>query len=435
MEGSPLLDAMPRVLADAVRREGGDSVLAELATGAMSHCTELDNVTELNELTHVMAKAVLAGLNPLAQRLMVVMPHADRQSIMQWLCDPRPVADAMHTLVLRLQHDPSYTLACVEQAALIPELEGLLQEGVNMLPGMLPHNPDGSAHALGWAGVAEQFRRELDELCRGDLRRIPSCGEVSSSGLSHSSRKRQRWLKLSSDMTTAHKKDRRDTQRLARQRRACPVAALDVDMLRAVLLPLDAETLHAMRAVSRRWRDAASETLRCPTWCRSWGALFPSNLVSVQNKAGTTRLDIGAASKQKKKGAATTRITKTSRWRVSRLDGPSVGPVSLEHVVAVLAFDGANRLDLGVRPQVMHHESPFTRLRVVPIDSRVRLDESRPIQYGETVGFFSECGGWCLDATNACQPPKEQAHPKGQSKGDTWSNCLRLCRLDAAVKI
>ena len=45
MEGSPLLDAMPRVLADAVRREGGDSVLAELATGAMSHCTELDNVT------------------------------------------------------------------------------------------------------------------------------------------------------------------------------------------------------------------------------------------------------------------------------------------------------------------------------------------------------------------------------------------------------
>ena len=61
MEGSPLLDAMPRVLADAVRREGGDSVLAELATGAMSHCTELDNVTELNELTHVMAKAVLAA--------------------------------------------------------------------------------------------------------------------------------------------------------------------------------------------------------------------------------------------------------------------------------------------------------------------------------------------------------------------------------------
>ena len=230
----------------------------------------------------------------------------------------------------------------------------------------------------------------------------------------------------------------------ARRRQACaplpgtfPLSQLDDDMLHSCLTLLDAASLMRLTRVCRVLRTKALQVLRSAQWRAQWGCLPPGVPLQVLTSSGAARLDLSRASLRRE--TPETHDSPTTRLKLRRLDGPSIGPVSACHVVGIFSEDGKKRLDLvrAVRPQVIVHQTATTCMTIEPLqpgggvldaEKRHAQPAGDVLHYGQTVGVFSLPDGsgnarLRLDlGTGSVFATKPS---KGDAKDD-WGNSLRV---------
>lgn len=143
-----------------------------------------------------------------------------------------------------------------------------------------------------------------------------------------------------------------------------------------------------------------------------------NEVVGIFAEDGRARLDIGLDSVKKEQSP--THESWATRFYIKRLDGPSEGPVTKDHLIAIVAEDGRARLDIGAASvkleQSPSHESWATRLRIVRLDG----ESSGPLMYGHLVGVFAEDGRARLDI--GLDSMKKEQLPTHES----WATRLRI---------
>jgi len=126
--------------------------------------------------------------------------------------------------------------------------------------------------------------------------------------------------------------------------------------------------------------------------------LSDNDLVKILSSDFRVRLDIGG---QCVNEIDANHESWATRLRIVRIDGASVGPVDLNHVIGIFSEDNRCRLDLGTRSMKVEcsptHESWATRLRI----RRLGYGGNANIMYGEIVGIFSESNNKRLDIGGA----------------------------------
>ena len=164
------------------------------------------------------------------------------------------------------------------------------------------------------------------------------------------------------------------------------------------------------------------------------GAIMPGQLVKVlsagwrgkaRDDPRVVRLDIGVASFRR--NTAGTHDSWATRLVLRRLDGANKGDVMEGHVFGIFSEDGRKRLDLGCasieEQRDVRHESWATRLRIRPL--KEDTDATRPLQYNEVVGVFSDDGrSYRLDIGSAACKEQHAEH-------DSWATRLRLEAIEA----
>ncbi len=151
------------------------------------------------------------------------------------------------------------------------------------------------------------------------------------------------------------------------------------------------------------------------------------NIIGVFSENGQYRLDIGTDAT--KKNVPASHNSWSTRLRIQRLDGPSSGAVSEQHVVGIFSENGQYRLDIGTDAMKKNvpasHESWATRLRIQRLDG----PSSGEVHYGEVVGIFSENGQYRLDiGTDAMKKNTPASH-------DSWATRLRIADRDPIVDV
>ena len=146
-----------------------------------------------------------------------------------------------------------------------------------------------------------------------------------------------------------------------------------------------------------------------------------NDVVGVFTESGKVRLDLGT--RAVKENVPASHDSWATRLVIRRLDGPSQGPVSPDHVVGIFTENGDFRLDLGTAAMKENvpasHDSWATRLRIVRLNGL----SLGPLLYGETVGVFTEDGRVRLDlGTRAMKKNIPASH-------DSWATRLRIRKL------
>jgi len=146
------------------------------------------------------------------------------------------------------------------------------------------------------------------------------------------------------------------------------------------------------------------------------------------------RLDIGLNGMKVFTPAST--LTTTTKLRIKRLDGPSVGDVEDTHVVGIFSEDWKYRLDVG-DGSLKENTSPTflsenTQLKIWPAEKASKSgDESKSgqnISYDDVIGVFSEYGDHRLDIGSNAVNPADKNH-------DSWATELVLHDADPVIEV
>lgn len=124
--------------------------------------------------------------------------------------------------------------------------------------------------------------------------------------------------------------------------------------------------------------------------------------------------------------------TDLTRLVFRRLDGPSIGPISTNHVMGVFdqtaaqseeppsAVTGRRRLDLisvPFKPQVAARESATTQLWLRPLPTRVRAKPAAEAAASGGAASGGGCSGRAAGSASAAAPPPPGVAPIGVSSG------------------
>lgn len=171
------------------------------------------------------------------------------------------------------------------------------------------------------------------------------------------------------------------------------------------------------------------------------------SVVKVLSADGQLRLDIGELQFKRNSPIDPDRLT--SRFVIRRLDGPSMGPVSSEHLFAVVTEDGRLRVDVDaptVKPVRNAHESWATRLELRPLPpigappfdiETVAGWRKRPLQYEQdVVGMFSTVtGSHKHDREGMLDIGPQAVYQPCPADRDTNGTRLQLWHVDTHQKI
>jgi hypothetical protein len=175
------------------------------------------------------------------------------------------------------------------------------------------------------------------------------------------------------------------------------------------------------------------------------------SVVKVLSADGQLRLDLGDL--QYKCNSPIDPDRPTSRFVIRRLDGPSTGPVSSEHLFGVFTEDGTLRVDVDaptVNPVRNAHESWATRLELRPLPpigapsfdaDTVAHWRERPLQYEQdVVGLFSTVTGSKHDkvgmldiSPHAVYQPCPASHDANGTRLQLWNVETDQGTIDSAV--
>ena len=354
MESSFIMTIMPDPLKRAMQQDE-DAFMSELFHNAfLLMGEEAPEPTSKRMLVDSSTDALLSALKPVAQKLMVPMTPWERSEVMAWLSDPRPIAEALSPQIDKLLSDKFLAATTLEMVSIpLREAAGSIAE----LPAEMVDMLQKSSHPEGRDALVDELQRigrPPSPETRREVRAEAAAVRAAAAACEAAAKEAVRFEGV------AKEPRRSPRQRAALARRACPLEALGPDLAYACTAPLDAATLLRLKRVNKRWKQQAEATLRARPWQDAWGCIYPSTLLRVVTEADVSRLDLACA---RRRTPAASEGPPT-QLRLRRLDGPSVGPVSSRHVLAVVAADGSGRLDIGGRsvyPQVTMREDPFTR--------------------------------------------------------------------------
>ena len=490
MEGTFLFNVIPQALRNALVADGMPAV--DLVQEVLRHAFESDDLEmtsdarNMEDLAMTISNTLIAALNPLAQRLMESMTPPERMAVMAWLSDPTPIATAMRSLMETLLGESdqarAFAESAIEVASNVPEVAAMLQqEGGQMPPPSevlyeLQQLRDGKGARPAVPLAERREKRQLAERVAADaaFTAANAAADASVSGV-----------------PPAHR--RRSSERLGKLRKSCPLLVLDEDCLRLVLQGLPPDAHAALECTSRGWRAAVRHLHAGRAWQGDFGCLYSTSLIKVLSESGKARLDVGpegtyprpacrstdvreqpkrassAASSATSSAASLATSSATSgkapmppppreplvgglqglwtRLVVRRLDGPSVGLISSQHVVGIYTESGTHRLDLAraLNPQPTGHESAGTRLRLQPApfvhgagsSSATAASSSSsaaeaaaadaPLRYGRAYSLVSDCGTYTLNLGLRNTPVLVRA------SDDVWSTRLQLRVIDSVV--
>ena len=392
----------PTPLRAAFEQHGQHHMMAEMMRNARAAIDDDAEWNSFEEMADSMGAVMIRALGPICQRLMVPMAPHERYLVMKWLSEPHQICQHLRQLIASMMEQPSNLSRQMEMMTSIPEVAEALQEELQQL--------DANADRAEWISTAVAEIKELAEKKETPPPVPPLEPRVTR----------------------------------ARRRLACaprpgtfPLCQLDDDMLQSCLTLLDAASLMRLTRVCRALRPKALQVLRSEQWRAQWGCL-PSGLpLQVLTSSSAARLDLSCASLRRE--TPETHDSPTTRLKLRRLDGPSIGPVSACHVVGIFSEDGKKRLDLvrAVLPQVTIHQTAATCLLIEPLqpgggvldaEERRAQPAGDVLHYGQTVGVFSlpdgsgnprlrlDLGTESVFATKPC---------KGDAKDD-WGNSLRV---------
>jgi peptide-N4-(N-acetyl-beta-glucosaminyl)asparagine amidase len=125
------------------------------------------------------------------------------------------------------------------------------------------------------------------------------------------------------------------------------------------------------------------------------GLIYAGDYVRVTSESGAFRLDISKAS------AISSQEGWATRFRLERLDGESHGPVSSEHLVAIVSDGCAQRFDIthvslavgegGISAALAPSlDNRYTVMQIQPLDGESPPDE--PLSYHQPLALFSSEG-------------------------------------------
>jgi hypothetical protein len=159
--------------------------------------------------------------------------------------------------------------------------------------------------------------------------------------------------------------------------------------------------------------------------------VLPTELIKIVSENESVCLDVGSGCVREVDANVNTR---TTRLYLYRLDGPSAGFVSTNHVVGIFDQDRSVRLDVSARAVKCEcsarHNSWATNLHIrrIPRQGDAEFSDNEPLMYGELVGVFSsENTGKRLDI--GCNSMKK-AVPIAV---DSWSTRLRIRKTNIGI--
>ena len=180
----------------------------------------------------------------------------------------------------------------------------------------------------------------------------------------------------SSSSAAPVKSSRRSSGRLAEKRHSDPLEVLDEDSLRLVFRGLDCKDLDTLQKASKQWMHAVRSVVRSAAWRQEFGCIVPSEgLYKIVTESGVARLALQEQwtneDVESIVNPALDKSTLTDEIMLKRCDGPSVGPVSKDHVVMIVGKrDGYLRFDIGKKPYMPGlptNDNVYTRLRLLPL--------------------------------------------------------------------
>lgn len=444
MENSFLFTIMPAPLRATLLDAGAASVVQQVLVCGFEMQDDATGVNDHASIQHLslsIAQMLIHAVNPIAQTAMENMCSADRCVTMSWLSNPEPIANALSQMINQVVEDTAIAAQITESAyalaAEIPEVAGLLQddavaqglrdgtfvEELQMLRDGTANAPESAAVQRERARLAERIAGAASDTAQRAVISAPLGGTAAASSASSAAGKQPVSRALSHV---------RSSCRLKARQRSDPLEVLDEDALRLILAPLPPPALKALHQASRQWAAQVKRVVRSKAWRDSYQCLYPSSLCKLVTESGVARLDLGregitASGYTLHDAEATGSASAQNRMALvfRRLDGPSIGPISADHIVGIFCECDAlswtedevqdiaesrakvHRLDLvkaPFKPQVAAKESPTTQLVVQPLSKSMSswlcgqagtsrgkgraVEAEGPLCYEESFGIF-----------------------------------------------
>ena len=368
------LGMMPQPLRNRLQGSSGAELIQTLLQHGMGHPPDeaealMAGNGTMEDLARISSEQFLSAFTPIAQEEMVTMNQDERRQVMEWLSNPAPIAEAMRDMIEQLlgsdEAAQAVTHAAFQVASNLENADELLQgitqedlvEELNQLKEALQQGEQGPSRR----DIAQRQRhaREVAEAAAAAAHTAQIGGASSSSS-----------------SAAPVKSSRRSSGRLAEKRHSDPLEVLDEDSLRLVFRGLDCKDLDTLQKASKQWMHAVRSVVRSAAWRQEFGCIVPSEgLYKIVTESGVARLALQEQwtneDVESIVNPALDKSTLTDEIMLKRCDGPSVGPVSKDHVVMIVGKrDGYLRFDIGKKPYMPGlptNDNVYTRLRLLPL--------------------------------------------------------------------